>query len=491
MIKADAVTGEVCVPPVGVPPECASYGSLPEVVADHSLRDALLDSRTRWRDFVGMASDMAFETDFRGDFSFVTPDPVLGWSAEMLIGKSGDLLLATPDPSAFNPFRPQAVQRHRRAWLRRPDGSNVCLSFSIAPLVDAAGNIIGARGVGVDVSEQDRIATEMAGALRRCEVIDYILRHMRAEVLAPRMMQAALDALVRALGAAGAVIADPTCSRPLGTPPASSAHTILHQIGDDPSDVLDIALHLLQVGIDGCLDGAVEAATTGGRPILVCPCPTRFGGLPGLVLWRGGNSRAWDREDTALVNAACTILRMLLEHEAIQGEMSRQARTDSLTGLPNRRAFFEEVTRRIERLDRNQESGTLMYIDLDNFKQLNDQLGHEIGDRALRDATELLRRTVRPADLVARLGGDEFAVWMDGADELTAAERADALRRQIPTELAYQSGGIHVALSMSIGIATRRPDSPDDVEALMRHADQAMYDVKRTGRGNWRVWRAS
>jgi diguanylate cyclase (GGDEF)-like protein/PAS domain S-box-containing protein len=481
MIKADAVTAGASVP----------LASLPDHGPDHSLRDALLDSRKRWRDFVGLASDVAFETDHRGDFSFITPDPVLGWSADMLIGKSGDMLLATTDPTVFNPFRPQAPQRHRRAWLRRPDGSTVCLSFSIAPLVDAAGTIIGARGVGVDVNEQDRIANEMAGALRRCEVIDYILRHMRAEVLAPRMMQAALDALVRAVGAAGAVIADPTCVRPLGTPPASSAHTILHRIGDDPNGVLDIALHLLQDGIHGGIDSTVQAATTDGQPILVCPCPTRFGGLPGLVLWRGGDRRAWDGEDIALVNAACTILRMLLEHESIQGEMSRQARTDSLTGLPNRRSFFEEVTRRIERLDRNQESGTLMYVDLDNFKQLNDQLGHETGDRALRDATELLRRTVRPADLVARLGGDEFAVWMDGADELTAAERADALRRQIPTELTYQFGGIQVALSMSIGIATRRPESPDDVEALMRQADQAMYDVKRTGRGNWRVWRAA
>jgi diguanylate cyclase (GGDEF)-like protein len=477
MIDADAATADVCVPP----------RSLPEAVADHSLRDALLESRQRWRDFVGLASDVAFETDFRGDFSFITPDPALGWSADMLIGKSGDMLLATSDASLFNPFRPQAAQRNRRAWLRRPDGSNVCLSFSIAPLVDAAGTIIGARGVGVDMSEQDRIATEMAGALRRCEVIDFILRHMRAEVLAPRMMQAALEALVRALGAAGAVIADPTFARPLGTPPGSSAHTVLHSVGDDPAGVLDIALHLLHDGIDS----AVEAATTEGRPILVCPCPTRFGGLPGLVLWRNGDNRPWDSEDTALVNAACTILRMLLEHESIQGEMSRQARTDSLTGLPNRRAFFEEVTRRIDRLDRNRESGTLMFVDLDNFKQLNDQLGHEMGDRALCDATELLRRTVRPADLVSRLGGDEFAVWMDGADELTAAERADALRRNIPAELTYQSGGVQVALSMSIGIATRRPDSPDDVETLMRHADQAMYDVKRSGRGNWRVWRGT
>jgi diguanylate cyclase (GGDEF)-like protein/PAS domain S-box-containing protein len=475
MINTDAASAEIIAPP----------RSVQDTDTDHVLRNALLESRQRWRDFVGMATDLAFETDDRGVFVFVTPDPVLGWSADMLIGKSGDMLLATNDQTVFNPFRPQAPQRNRRAWLRRPDGSVACLAFSIAPLIDGAGRIIGARGVGIDVSEQDRAAAETAGALRRCEVLDFILRQMRAEVLAPRMMRATLDALVRALGASGALIVDPTCAPPPGNAPANSNHTILHQNGDHPGAVLEIALHLLNDGIDG----AVAAANTDGRPILVCPCPTRFGGFPGLVLWRGSDDRPWDGDDTALVNAACTIIRMLLEHESIQGEMTRQARTDALTGLPNRRAFLDEVNRRIERLDRDQEQGTMMFVDLDNFKLLNDQLGHELGDQALRDASEVLRKTVRPADVVARLGGDEFAVWMDGSDELTAAERADALRRHLPQELTYQSGNVRIALTMSIGIATRRPGSPDDVETLMRHADQAMYDVKRSGRGHWRVWR--
>ena len=126
---------------------------------------------------------------------------------------------------------------------------------------------------------------------------------------------------------------------------------------------------------------------------------------------------------------------MVLEHEAIQREMGRQARTDPLTGLLNRRAFLEEMSRHIDRLDREEQPGTLLFADLDYFKPVNDRLGHEVGDEVLVRTANVLRNTVRPTDLVARLGGDEFALWMNGADHMTAAERAEHLCVEVPNEL--------------------------------------------------------
>jgi diguanylate cyclase (GGDEF)-like protein len=178
---------------------------------------------------------------------------------------------------------------------------------------------------------------------------------------------------------------------------------------------------------------------------------------------------------------------MILDREAIQMEMTLQARTDPLTGLLNRRAFLEEVDRRAARQSHDNEPGTLMFADLDHFKPVNDRMGHEMGDDVLRRTAALLKKTFRPTDLIARLGGDEFAIWLDGADHMTAAERAEYLRDAVPRELAEITGTDLAAITMSIGIASRDPTDAEPLDNLMRRADMAMYQVKRGGRGHWRV----
>lgn len=445
-----------------------------------ALRDALVDSRERWRDLVLLSADLAFETDARGLLSFVAPDPALGWPADQLVGQPPELLLMdSAARGAFNPFQPDAPLRGRRVWVRRSDGTGACLSFAAAPLRDGEGRIVGARGFAVDVTEQESQDAQVAAALRRGEVIDHVLWRMRQEVLAPRMMQGALEAVLDALGAEGAAVLDMLEEAP--------ARAVLHEAGSGAAETTPAALRLLATDDAGPAFGR----TDDGRPLLVCPTHTRFGERIGLALWRGTCGREWDMEERMLASSVAGVVRIVLEHAAIQREMARQARTDPLTGLLNRRAFLDEMAKRIDRLERESLPGTLMFVDLDNFKPLNDGSGHDAGDAALCLASTLLRNTVRPVDLVARLGGDEFALWLDGADELTAAERAESLRLNAPAELAQVVPDCSVRLSMSIGIACRRPGQGEDVDSLLRRADAAMYEVKRAGRGHWRVSHAA
>ena len=442
---------------------------------------AMLESRQRWRDFALMGGDLCFETDAEGRFVFLAPDPLLGWQAGILLERDAGQLLAGCDFSAaFNPFRPTEPVRRRRAWLRRADGSSVCFLFATAPLLDAEGRVVGARGVGQDVSLQESHDIEVATALRRTEVLDHILWRMRQEVLAPRMMQAALDSIVTALGLEGAAVLDMMGDGVLPT--------ATHQTGEGLTAVLFRALALLDSGDRQSV--AEHAAEVDGRQLLVCPCQTRFGARAGLALWRPPGGRKLDSDDAILAASATGLIRVILEHESIQHEMAKQARTDPLTGLLNRRAFLDEMSRRLDRLERDQVPGTLMFIDLDHFKALNDSQGHDLGDEALCLTAALLRATFRPQDLLARLGGDEFALWLDGADEFTAAERAEALRTQSPAMLAHLNGPDAPPITMSIGIATRWPGGGEDVETLMQRADKAMYDVKRAGRAHWRVSRS-
>jgi len=444
------------------------------------LPQALLDSRQRWQAFGALAADLVFETDRDGRLTFIAPDPALGHAGAELLGRPAAHLLAG---EALTSFDIAAPIRQRATWLRHADGGTRCLSMSVAPRLDEAGRVLGTRGVGVDVTERERQGAVAAAALRRADLLEHILAEMRQEVLAPRMMQSVLAELTRALGADGAAILD--------VAPGDGECRVLHQHGADPRPLLPAAAGLLRSTGE---DIAVGMGA-GGLQMLACPASTRFGDRAALLIWRGaaagtGASRVWDADDRVLAGSVAAVVRMVLEHESIQRELARQARTDPLTGLLNRRAFLEEAGRRIDRLDREGLPGTLIFIDLDRLKPLNDRLGHEAGDAALTLTAELLRRTFRPADLLARLGGDEFALWLDGSDELTAAERAERLRVSYPAELAHLTAGDPVGMTVSIGIACRPGGSGEDLEALLQRADQAMYEAKRRGGGQWRVSQA-
>jgi diguanylate cyclase (GGDEF)-like protein len=454
--------------------ETLAPGSHAPARDDATLRCALLDSRQRWRDLVITAADLAYETDAWGRFVFAMPDPALGWSAAMLVGQPAELLLAGGHAAnGFNPFRVTTLVRRRRAWLKRADGSSVMLACSAAPLLDAEGRIVGSRGMGIDWTEFDDYAGRISASLRRGEVLDHILWCMGHEVMAPRMMQAALDALTNALGAEGAAVIDLH---------GEAGAVLVHRAGGGADEVLAETAALLAGA-----SGPTAAVAKDGRPVLVAVCHARFGPNAGIALWRSPGSRAWDADDNLLIDAAASLIRMVLEHDTIQREMVRQARTDPLTGLLNRRAFLEEMSRHIDRLDREDQPGTLLFADLDDFKPVNDRLGHEVGDQVLQRTANILRNTVRPSDLVARLGGDEFALWMNGADHMTAAERAEHLCTEVPRELGEVAGDSVRSPSVSIGIATREAGSHEPVDNLLRRADQAMYAVKRGGRGHWHV----
>jgi len=440
------------------------------------IRGALIESRHRWQHLLGLAVDLAFETDAEGRFVFVVPEAPLGWPQGSLIGQASDILLAdTTNNEGFNPFRPLVELRRHRTWLRCHDSGIAMIAVSAVPLRDDTGAIVGARGVGIDTTACNAQAAQIAGRLRRAEVLRHILACVGHEVGADAMMDAALLALMRALGAEGAaVIGSPTDDAPIG---------IMHECGHGASAILPAASQLLARDAKS----PRHTANADDRLLLTFICRTHFGARAALAIWRQARARAWDSEDSMLVESAVTIVRMILDYEAAAREMVHKATTDPLTGLLNRRAFLDEVQRHIARLDRENDTGTLMFVDLDAFKAVNDRLGHAVGDDALILVAGLLRKLVRPGDLIARFGGDEFAVWLTGADHMTAAERADDLCKTAPAELQASLPEPFPDLGLSVGIATRRAGSHESIEDLTRRADMAMYEVKRGGRRHWRV----
>jgi diguanylate cyclase len=173
---------------------------------------------------------------------------------------------------------------------------------------------------------------------------------------------------------------------------------------------------------------------------------------------------------------------MAAEVKDEQAKLHRQANYDALTGLPNRMMAFERITQEIRRAARTGERFAVYFIDLDNFKNINDSLGHAAGDELLVAIGARLQATLRASDTVARLGGDEFLVLApDVTDELQVKSVAERLLAAIaePLELS----GRRVVAQCSIGIALF-PDSADTVEALMVNADEAMYQAKTQSHGS-------
>ncbi|HTU55246.1 MAG TPA: hypothetical protein VMF62_14875, partial [Acetobacteraceae bacterium] len=149
-----------------------------------ALGEALIESRERWRDLAQLAADLAFEIDRSGRFSFLFPEIALGWPVATLLGQPADLVLAASGGNAdFNPFRPIAPHRRRSVWIRRADGTLACLLFTIVPLYNEMGQIVGSRGVAVDITEQDGKEAAMAAELRRGALLDHILGEVHREVL--------------------------------------------------------------------------------------------------------------------------------------------------------------------------------------------------------------------------------------------------------------------------------------------------------------------
>ncbi|HET7370468.1 MAG TPA: EAL domain-containing protein, partial [Gammaproteobacteria bacterium] len=159
-----------------------------------------------------------------------------------------------------------------------------------------------------------------------------------------------------------------------------------------------------------------------------------------------------------------------------EARIAHQAYHDGLTDLPNRNLASQRLASTIERGQR----AAILVMDVDRFKEINDTLGHEIGDGALKTVAQRLTRSVRDGDTVARLGGDEFLVLLEGADEAGANKVADELARHIAEPARLD--GITLYLELSVGIALF-PEHGDGAEMLLRRADIAMYDAKsaRTG----------
>jgi diguanylate cyclase (GGDEF)-like protein len=212
-----------------------------------------------------------------------------------------------------------------------------------------------------------------------------------------------------------------------------------------------------------------------------------------IQVWNIWHANYWMEGGEKLVTALIsgyTALQLrshmptLLNTQKALEETEELARLDPLTGLLNRRAFNEAIAQSLTQHTLNQTPFTLMLVDLDNFKAINDTYGHPVGDRLLKEMGELIRQNIRSIDWAARFGGDEFAILLAGCALEDALQVAQKLRQAVfSLDLrVHQDFPLNISISLGLADTNSIENSPIAAQNLYQHADIALYTAKRSGK---------
>ncbi|WEG17145.1 sensor domain-containing diguanylate cyclase [Alkalihalophilus pseudofirmus] len=175
----------------------------------------------------------------------------------------------------------------------------------------------------------------------------------------------------------------------------------------------------------------------------------------------------------------------ITSRKTLENELKQMAFYDELTDLPNRKSLYRHIEKALARSKRHQHTFSLMFIDLDDFKIVNDTMGHDAGDMLLKEVVSRLNESIREEDLISRIGGDEFIVLF----EETCKEEIESIAERILERVAmpYEINEKEANISLSIGVSMY-PDDGEDKDTLIEHADQAMYFAKFNGKNSYKLY---
>ncbi|MCR9256609.1 MAG: diguanylate cyclase [Alphaproteobacteria bacterium] len=439
-----------------------------DATLDHRLREALVDSRQRFKDLVEMSTDFAFETDKDGRFTFVSAETFLGYSADELVGAVASTLLAKPELERIDPFCPPEAIQGRTVWCRRRTGDLAYLRVAASPMVTTAGTVMGARGVARDETANQANEMHLSRAREQQRVIAHILRTIREEADPEDMLNAATRTLARALSA--------NAVRLYRRAPSAVGDMVFRSVssvGDIAEAVDHAARHLL-----GYEDEPVSHINDDPRSLVV-PATYRKRLNGGLAVWRDRTAEPFDESDIVLLQAVASQLGIALQQMGNQEQLKKMSETDGLTGLLNRRTFIDRLS---TRLATEEGCGVLAYVDLDNFKTVNDMVGHAEGDAVLTTLADALSALCTKQDIAARLGGDEFVLWLEGVPRDKAEGAGETVLNRCEPIRGFTVDP-EKPVGVSVGIAPWVPETGDAVDSLMARADYAMYEVKHGSKG--------
>ncbi|NVN87040.1 MAG: EAL domain-containing protein [Rhodopseudomonas sp.] len=416
---------------------------------------------------------------------------MFGYSASETIGALPSELLAGKytDQATLERLRRQIelgndVEDEILAYTKT--GNAVWISAAISAVTDDKGKLKNIVMLLTDITESRQLHSLQRDVLEALalempirDVFDLLCR--RVEIIAPDVVSSVLQ-----ITAAGLIrpLAGPNL--PAGYGEALDGVAIGPEVGScGAAAALGVPVLARDIATDPRWLPYNEMPLAGGlRACWSSPIKAKDGRVIGTFAFYFRESRAPGRWHQKIVDACVHLGALAIEREESRNQIARLAYHDMLTGLPNRARLLELTEQAIRDCPADQHIA-LMFIDLDHFKDVNDTLGHSVGDELLVGVTQRLMGQTRSGDFLSRLGGDEFILMLSDCD----AEGAATIARRITDVLAVpmRLGGHTVQVSASMGISVY-PDNATDINSLMKFADAAMYKAKQAGRSTHRVF---
>jgi diguanylate cyclase (GGDEF)-like protein/PAS domain S-box-containing protein len=415
--------------------------------------------QARLLDAVGQA---VIATDWQGKVIYWNraAEVLYGWSAGEAMGRSG-IEATAPENLWERADEIMSELRTMRSWsgeyeMRRKDGTLFHAMLTITPVLDEQGNLVGITGVTTDI-------TELRRAEERLKETEERYRSLVEQM--PALIY--VDTL------------DGVGSRGYTSP---QAEAMLGYSLDEWTADTALWAKLLHTEDRERVVAERVRANANGEPLSL---EYRMIAKDGRVVWL--------RDDSVILYDSAGrpqrrqgVLFDITERKALEAQLEQQVLHDSLTGLPNRVLFSDRLQHALAHAQRRGSKLAVLFMDLDNFKLINDSLGHKAGDELLVGVAERLRTSLRPEDTAARLGGDEFAVLLEDLAHVGVATRvaeriADKLRA--PFALGEREMFVTASIGVAIGGGTIRLP-----EELLRDADVAMYRAKHSGKARYAVF---
>ncbi|HEY8508116.1 MAG TPA: EAL domain-containing protein, partial [Steroidobacteraceae bacterium] len=425
--------------------------------------EALRASEAKFRGLFESIAEGVYQTSRDGRILSVNPAfvSIFGYSsaAELYALPSVTQLYWDPADRAnfMRRFDTEDEIRNAEFLMRRRDGQQIVVLENARAVRDPGGYIVGYEGTIVDITERKRAEQAIFAEKERAQVT----------------LQSIGDAVISTDAQGRIEYLNPVAEN-------LTAWSIDEARGRPISEVLNLINEITREPIENPVLRALERRdprNPGDQSVLV----TRTGQE---IAIQESAAPICDRQGNVI--GAVIVFHDVTRERRLKRALSYQASHDALTGLINRREFDSRLHAAVQKAQRGEATYALLYIDLDQFKVVNDTCGHQAGDRLLRDVTGLLQARVRASDTIARLGGDEFGVLIENCTLEQATRIAESTRQAI-RDYRFIWGGQTLSVGASVGVVEIKQDT-ENVAAVMSAADIACYAAKDQGRNRIHVY---